>query len=68
VQIVIKYNIAYIICGGFRFYERAEIKEALAYLRLIENSADGVAFERVVQLFQISLSAWCRLACAQSIE
>jgi DNA helicase-2/ATP-dependent DNA helicase PcrA len=31
-----------------RFYERAEIKDALAYLRLIENSADGVAFERVV--------------------
>jgi DNA helicase-2/ATP-dependent DNA helicase PcrA len=76
---LIKYNIPYIIYGGLRFYERAEIKDALAYLRLIENSADGVAFERVVnfptrgigsykQLFQINLSAWCRLACAQSIE
>ncbi|CAC9450658.1 ATP-dependent DNA helicase UvrD/PcrA (EC 3.6.4.12) [uncultured Gammaproteobacteria bacterium] len=45
---LIKYNIPYIIYGGLRFYERAEIKDALAYLRLIENSADGVAFERVV--------------------
>jgi len=45
---LIKYNIPYIIYGGLRFFERAEIKDALAYLRLMENSADGVAFERVV--------------------
>ena len=45
---LIKYNIPYIIYGGLRFFERAEIKDALAYLRLIENTADGVAFERVV--------------------
>ncbi len=45
---LIKTNIPYIIYGGLRFFERAEIKDALAYLRLMENSADGVAFERVV--------------------
>ncbi len=45
---LIKYNIPYIIYGGLRFFERAEIKDALAYLRLIENTTDSVAFERVI--------------------
>ncbi|MBE8189635.1 MAG: DNA helicase II [Candidatus Thioglobus sp.] len=44
----IKYNIPYIIYGGLRFFERAEIKDALGYLRLMENPADNVAFERIV--------------------
>ncbi len=43
-----KYKISYIIYGGVRFFERAEIKNAISYLRLIENNADNVAFERVV--------------------
>jgi len=45
---LIKYNIPYVIYGGLRFFERAEIKDALCYLRLMESSADNVAFERVV--------------------
>lgn len=45
---LIKYNVPYIIYGGLRFFERAEIKDALCYLRLIENTADSIAFERVV--------------------
>jgi DNA helicase II / ATP-dependent DNA helicase PcrA len=45
---LIKYNIPYIIYGGLRFFERAEIKDALCYLRMIESTADNVAFERVV--------------------
>lgn len=41
-------NIPYRIFGGQRFFERAEIKDALAYLRLISNRDDDGAFERVV--------------------
>jgi DNA helicase-2/ATP-dependent DNA helicase PcrA len=41
-------GIAYRVYGGLRFFERAEIKHALAYLRLIENTADDTAFLRVV--------------------
>ena len=37
----------YRIIGGFRFYERAEIRDALAYLRLIAQPADDLAFERI---------------------
>ena len=41
-------GIAYRVYGGLRFFERAEIKHALAYLRLLENPDDDGAFLRVV--------------------
>jgi len=41
-------GLAYQIIGGFRFYERAEIRDAIAYLRLIAQPADDLAFERIV--------------------
>jgi DNA helicase-2/ATP-dependent DNA helicase PcrA len=41
-------GLPYRILGGFRFYERAEIRDALAYLRLIVSPHDGLAFERIV--------------------
>lgn len=43
-------DIPYRIYGGQRFYERLEIKNALAYLRLMFNCHDDVAFERVVNV------------------
>jgi DNA helicase II / ATP-dependent DNA helicase PcrA len=41
-------QLPYRIYGGLRFFERAEIKDALAYLRLLANRADDAAFERAV--------------------
>ncbi|MGH8614346.1 MAG: DNA helicase II [Gammaproteobacteria bacterium] len=41
-------GVPYRVHGGFRFYERAEIKDALAYLRLVAYRDDDAAFERVV--------------------
>jgi DNA helicase-2/ATP-dependent DNA helicase PcrA len=41
---------AYKIVGGFRFYERAEIRDALAYLRIVNQPADDLAFERIVNV------------------
>lgn len=41
-------GLSYKIYGGMRFYERAEIKDALAYIRLVLNRHDSEAFERVV--------------------
>ncbi len=40
-------GLAYRIVGGFRFYERAEVRDALAYLRLIASPNDDLAFERI---------------------
>ncbi len=41
-------RIPYRVYGGLRFFERAEIKDALAYLRLTSNHADDPSFERIV--------------------
>ena len=43
-------RIPYKVYGGLRFFERAEIKDALAYLRLVSNRHDDTSFERVVNL------------------
>ena len=40
-------GLPYKIVGGFRFYERAEIRDALAYLRLVAQPSDDLAFERI---------------------
>ena len=45
---LINRNIAYRIYGGLRFFERAEIKDAMGYVRLIEDTSDNIAFERIV--------------------
>jgi DNA helicase-2/ATP-dependent DNA helicase PcrA len=43
-------GLPYRVIGGPRFYERAEIRDALAYLRVINSSADDLAFERIVNV------------------
>ena len=45
---LVRANVAYQVIGGTKFYERAEIKDALAYLTLLTNPADSVSFARVV--------------------
>ncbi len=45
---LIDHQIAYRIYGGVKFFDRVEIRDALAYLRLIANRNDDAAFERVV--------------------
>ena len=47
-EALLQAQIPYRVYGGLRFFERAEIKDALAYLRLVVNPADDAALERVV--------------------
>jgi len=49
-ETLIQANLPYRIYGGTRFYERAEIKNALAYLRLMINRNDDPALERIINL------------------
>ncbi|HTC44196.1 MAG TPA: DNA helicase II [Steroidobacteraceae bacterium] len=49
-EVFLSARIPYKVYGGLRFFERAEIKDALAYLRLISNRRDDASFERVVNL------------------
>lgn len=46
----VRYNIPYRIVGGTRFYDRKEIKDLVAYLRLIYQPEDRISFERVVNV------------------
>jgi DNA helicase-2/ATP-dependent DNA helicase PcrA len=43
-------GLPYKIVGGFRFYERTEIRDALAYLRIVTSPNDALAFERIVNV------------------
>lgn len=45
-----KYGIPYKVFGGFRFFERKEIKDVLAYLRIIANPYDSEAVERIINV------------------
>jgi len=47
-DLLMKYGIPYQIIGGVRFYERMEIKDIMAYLRLVYNSDDDISFLRIV--------------------
>ena len=47
-EALINRGIDYRIYGGLRFFERAEIKDAMGYVRLVENRNDNIAFERIV--------------------
>ncbi len=49
-EALIHAGVPYRVYGGLRFFERQEIKDALAYLRLLENRNDDASFERVVNL------------------
>ena len=45
---LLKYNVPYVVVGGVRFYDRAEVKDALSYVRLLVNRSDPQALRRIV--------------------
>ena len=47
-EVLVRSHVPYIMVGGTRFYDRAEIKDVMSYLKLVYNPADGIAFNRVV--------------------
>ena len=47
---MITLGLPYRVVGGLRFYERQEIRDAIAYLRVVHSPADDLAFERIVNL------------------
>jgi len=47
-EVFMQRGIPYRVVGGLRFYERKEIKDIIAYLRLIENPADILSFKRII--------------------
>lgn len=46
----LRYDIPYTVVGGLRFYDRKEIKDVLAYLRVIANPADSISLRRIINI------------------
>jgi DNA helicase-2/ATP-dependent DNA helicase PcrA len=46
----LRYGIRYQLVGGTRFYSRREVKDALAYLRILRSDTDSVSFERIINV------------------
>ena len=53
----LKIGIPYRIIGGIKFYERAEIKDCIAYLRIVNQQKDDLAFERIVNVPKRSIGS-----------
>lgn len=49
-EVLLHHGVPYILIGGTRFYERKEIKDILAYLRILANPKDSVSLKRIVKL------------------
>jgi ATP-dependent DNA helicase PcrA (EC 3.6.1.-) len=49
-EALMKYGIPYRIYGGLRFYDRKEIKDLIAYLRVVVNPADDVSLKRIINV------------------
>jgi len=49
-EALLRAHLPYLVLGGVGFYERKEVKDLLAYLRLVSNPSDSVAFHRVVNV------------------
>ena len=63
----------YRVVGGLRFYERREIRDAIAYLKVISQADDGIAFERIINvpkrgLGEMSLQTMHRLSRASGVS
>lgn len=72
-EALIEARLPYRIYGGFKFFERAEIKDALSYLRLLVNRHDDTAFERVINtpargMGQVTLNEIRTLSRTQKIS
>lgn len=49
-EIMLRFNIPYKIIGSYRFYERREVKDILAYLKVLVNPEDGVSLRRIINV------------------
>jgi len=61
-EVFLHQGISYVLIGGTRFYERREIKDVLAYLRLIANPKDTVSYKRIEKLGKGRLSKFLEFA------
>jgi DNA helicase II / ATP-dependent DNA helicase PcrA len=72
-EIMLRRSIPYRIIGGIKFYQRKEVKDIVAYLRLINNFQDHISLERVIDeprrgIGEKTLEAWAKIAKDENIN
>ena len=72
-EMFLRHSINYRIVGGLKFYQRKEIKDVIAYLRLFQNPKDVLALERIVNepkrgIGRATLDRWIAFARAQDMS
>lgn len=72
-EAMLRNSIPYRIIGGVKFYQRKEIKDVIAYLRLIQNFNDEVSLERVINepkrgIGDVTLSHWISISKEQNLS
>lgn len=61
-EVFLHHGVPYVLVGGTRFYERREVKDVLAYLRVIDNEKDNVSFKRIEKLGKARLKKFIDFA------
>lgn len=67
-EVFVRVGLPYKVVGGTRFYERREVKDALAYLRVVANPADTVNLRRIINVPKRGIGDRAQLAVAQLAE
>ncbi len=72
-EMFLRHSISYRIVGGLKFYQRKEIKDVIAYVRLFQNPKDVLALERIVNepkrgIGRATLDRWIQFARAQDMS
>lgn len=72
-EIFLRHSIAYRIVGGLKFYQRKEIKDVIAYVRLLGNPRDALALERIINepprgLGRATLERWVQYAKTHTLD
>lgn len=60
-EVFLHYGVPYVLVGGTRFYERKEVKDVLAYLRLLSNPKDTISYKRIEKLGKGRLAKFVQL-------
>jgi len=72
-EMFLRHSIAYRVVGGLKFYQRKEIKDMIAYVRLFENPRDVLALERIINepprgLGKATLEKWIRFGKEKNLD
>ncbi len=72
-EIFLKHSIPYRIIGGLKFYQRQEIKDIIAYLRVIQDKKDLISLERIINtpkrsIGKVTLQKWLAIANTNNID